>query len=152
MRGKWYKVSALTLTLLCVGSQAALAGGLSPAKQLSAFKKLDGVYGEADGKWTDALSSLSASSSVSQVSKPSLAFVPAIKAFDAGLKKVGFTGKVAIEINQVIKVNEQLQADLSSIKSVSGLQAELSALLPKDEPLQQALAKDFGVAAADIVV
>lgn len=152
MRGKWYTVSALTLTLLCVGSQGASASGLSPAKQLSAFKKLDGVYSEADNKWTDALSSLSASSTVAQVSKPSLAFVPAIKAFDAGLKKVAFTGKVATEIAAVIKSNEQLQSDLSSIKSVKGLQEELSALLPKDEPLQQALAKDFGVPAAVVVV
>jgi hypothetical protein len=65
---------------------------------------------------------------------------------------VAFTGKVATEIAAVIKTNEQLQSDLSSIKSVSSLQSELSALLPKDEPLQQALAKDFGVPAADIVI
>jgi hypothetical protein len=152
MRGRWCTVSALTLTLLCVGAQGASAGGLSPAKQLAAFKKLDGAYSEADNKWTDALSALSSSSTVAQVSKPSLAFVPAIKTFDAGLKKVSFTGKVATEIAAVIKTNEQLQSDLSSIKSVSSLQSELSALLPKDEPLQQALAKDFGVPAADIVI
>jgi hypothetical protein len=152
MRGKWFTVSALALTFLCVGSQGASASGLSAAQQLSAFKKLDGVYTEADSKWTDALSSLSASSSVSQVSKPSLAFVPAIKAFDAGLKKVAFTGKVATEIALAIKSNEQLQSDLSSIKSVKGLQVELSALLPKDEPIQQALAKALGVPAADITI
>jgi hypothetical protein len=152
MRGKWYSVSAVALILLCVSSQSVSASGLSPAKQLSAFKKLDGVYSDADNKWTNALSSLTASSTVAQVSKPSLAFVPAINAFDAGLKKVAFTGKVATEIAAVIKTNEQLQSDLSSIKSVKGLQVELSALLPKDEPLQQALAKDFGVPAGDIVV
>jgi hypothetical protein len=152
MRGKWYNVSAVALILLCVSSQSVSASGLSSAKQLSAFKKLDGVYSDADNKWTNALSSLTASSTVAQVSKPSLAFVPAIKAFDAGLKKVAFTGKVATEIAAVIKTNEQLQSDLSSIKSVKGLQVELRALLPKDEPLQQALAKDFGVPAGDIVV
>jgi hypothetical protein len=152
MRCKWYTVSAIALTLLCLGSQGASASGLSPAQQLSAFKKLDGAYSTADNKWTDALSSLSASSTVAQVTKPSLAFVPAIKTFDAGLKKIAFTGKTATEIAEVIKSNEQLQSDLSSIKSVHSLQVELSALLPKDEPLQNALAKDFGVPAADIVV
>lgn len=153
MRSKWLAVSMVVVAFIGVGAQASLAGASSStAKELSAFKKLDGPFSEADNKWTNALSGLSSKSTVAQVSKPSLAFVPALKTFDAGLQKAGFTGGVATEVAADVKLNGQLIKDLSSIKSVSSFQAELEPLFTKYTPIQNALAKDFGVPAGDLVV
>jgi hypothetical protein len=153
MRSKWITVLTVVVALVGVGvgSQTAWAG-VSPAKQLSLFKTLDGPFSKADNKWTNALSSLSSSSTVAQVSKPSLAFVPAIKTFDAGLGKIGFTGKTATEVADVVKLNSKLVTMLSSIKSVSSLQSQLEPLLSQYNPVQDALAKDLGVPAGDVVI
>jgi hypothetical protein len=153
MRSRWFALSMVVVAFVGVGLQASVAGASSSsAKQLSLFKKLDGPYSEADNKWTNALSSLSSNATVAQVSKPSLAFVPAIKTFDSGLQKAGFTGAIATEVADDVKLNGQLIKDLTSIKSVSSLQAELEPLFAKYSPIQDALAKDFGIPAGDIVV
>lgn len=150
MRSKWFTVS-MAAAFFFVGSQAAPAGAVS-AKQLSSFKTLDGPFSKADNKWTNALSSLSSKSTVAQVSKPSLAFVPALKTFDTGLAKIGFTGNAASEAADVVKLNGQLVTILSSIKSVSSLQTQLAALFSKYQSVQDALAKDLGVPAGDVVI
>ena len=153
MRSKWSTVSLAAIVLFCVGSQASSAGAhVSPAKQLSLFETLDGPFGQADNKWTDALSALSTNATVAQVSKPSHAFVPAIKTFDAGLQKIGFTGKTKSDVASVIKLNSKLVTILSSIKSVSALEAQLGTLISKYSPVQDALAKDFGIPPGDVVI
>ncbi|MGC1419859.1 MAG: hypothetical protein WA786_07060 [Acidimicrobiales bacterium] len=151
MRSKWFTVSIVAVALFFVGSQVASAGSVS-SKQLASFKALDGPFSKADNKWTNALSSLSSKSSVAQVSKPSLAFVPALKTFDAGLTKIGFTGNAATQAADVVKLNSQLVTILSSIKSVSSLQSQLGALFSKYQGVQDALAKDLGVPAGDVVI
>jgi hypothetical protein len=153
MRRTWIALSMAVVAFIGISSQASLAGATSStAKQLALFKKLDGPYSEADNKWTNALSSLTSKSTVAQVSKPSLAYVPAIKTFDAGLQKAGFTGKIATEVADVVKLNSQLITDLTSIKSVASFQAELEPLFSKYSPVQDALAKDFGIPAGDVVI
>ncbi len=153
MRSKWFAVSMAVVAFIGVGSQASLAGASSSsAKQLSLFKKLDGPFSDADNKWTNALSSLSSKSTVAQVSKPSLDFVPALKTFDAGLQKAGFTGNIATEVADVVKLNGKLVTMLSSINSVSSFRAALESLFSKYSPVQDALAKDFGIPAGDVVI
>jgi|GEM_PF-1986956 hypothetical protein len=152
MRSRLFVASVL-VGILFTGTQASLAGAsASPAAQLSKFKALDGPFSQADNKWTNALSALSSSATVSQISKPSLAFVPALKTFDSGLQKAGFTGKIATEIADVEKLNGQLVTLLSSIKSVKSFQSAFSSLFGKYLPVQAALAKDFGIATADVVI
>ncbi|MFZ1063309.1 MAG: hypothetical protein WAN30_07545 [Acidimicrobiales bacterium] len=55
---------------------------------------------------------------MAHVSTPSLAFVSALKIFDADLLKIGFTGTTATDVASVEKLNGQLVTLLSSIKSV----------------------------------
>lgn len=153
MRSKLLTISVVALVVLCGGVQVSSAGTpVSRAKQLSLFKALDGPFSKADNKWTNALSSLSSTSTVAQVSKPSLAFVPALKTFDAGLQKIGFTANAKTEVADAVTLNKKLVTVLSSIKGVSSLQAQLESLIPKYSSVQDALAKDFGVPAGDIVI
>jgi hypothetical protein len=86
------------------------------------------------------------------VSKPSLAFVPALKTFDAGLAKVGFTGNAATQAADIEKLNGQLVTILSSIKSVGAFQSQVEALFSKYQGVQAALAKDLGVPTADVII
>jgi len=72
--------------------------------------------------------------------------------FDSGLQKAGFTGKIATEVADAVKLNSQLITDLTSIKSVASFQAELEPLFSKYSPVQDALAKDFGIPAGDVVI
>jgi hypothetical protein len=153
MRANWFTASVLVVGLLVVSSPASFAGTpVSPAKQLALFKVLDGPFSKADNKWTDTLSSLTSKATVAQVSKPSLAFVPALKAFDSGLQRIGFTGNTAVEAADVVKLNGKLITILRSIKSLGSFQAQVSALFSKYGPVQNALAKDFGIAAGDVVI
>jgi len=151
MRSKLFTVSMVAVALFFVGSQVASAGSVS-AKQLASFKALEGPFSKADTKWTSALSNLSSKSTVAQVSKPSLAFVPALKTFDAGLAKVGFTGNAATQAADIEKLNGQLVTILSSIKSVGAFQSQVEALFSKYQGVQAALAKDLGVPTADVII
>jgi hypothetical protein len=98
------------------------------------------------------LESLNANATAAQVSKPSLAFVPAIKTFDTSLAKIGFTGKTASAVATIIKLNGELIGDISSIKSAKGFISEFSALDPAYFSVQTSLAKDLGIAAAEVQV
>jgi hypothetical protein len=153
MRCKWITVSVTALTLFGAALQSTTAGAaVSASKQLALFKTLDGPFSEADNKWTNALSALSTKSTVAQVSKPSLTFVPALKTFDSGLLKIGFTGKTETEVTDVVKLNKQLVTLLSSIKSVAMFQTQVGALFNKYSAVQDALAKDLGEPAGDVVI
>jgi hypothetical protein len=154
MRHRSLATSVIAIAVLFVGAQGASATShrAVPAKQLAAFKALEGPFSAADNKWSNALSNLSSNATVAQVSKPSLAFVPAIKTFDTGLKKIGFTGATGTQVAAVVKLNTQLIADLSSIKSVSSFQSEFGALNQKYQPVQSALAKDLGIPTADVII
>ncbi len=116
------------------------------------METIDGTFGKADRTWTTALESLSANATVAQLSKPSVAFVPAIKTFDTALSKIGFTGKTATAVATVIKLNGELISDISSIKSTKGFISEFSALSGKYLSAQNSLAHDLGIAAADVQV
>jgi hypothetical protein len=154
MRHTSLAASVITIAMLCIGVQAASASThrTVPAKQLTAWKTLDGPFAAADNKWSNALSSLSSNPTVAQISRPSLAFVPALKTFDTGLKKIGFTGGAGTEIADVVKLNSQLVTDLSSIKSVSSFESEFRALNQKYQPVQSAFAKDLGIPTADVII
>lgn len=153
MRSKLIMTSMVVVATLCLGAQASSASAkASPAKQFALFKALDGPFSQADNKWTNALSGLSSSATAAQLSTPSLAFIPALKTFDSGLQKIGFTGDTATQVGKVEKLNAQLVTILSSIKSVKSFQSQFGALFSKYNPVQAALAKDFGVATADVVI
>ena len=65
------------------------------------------------------------------MSKPSLAFVPALKTFDTGLQKCGFTGAGAKHVKTIVTLNTALTGILSHIQSVKSFESQFSALLPK---------------------
>jgi len=98
------------------------------------------------------LEHLTAKSTVSALTKPSLAFVPAIKTFDTALSKIGFSGKTGTDVATVIKLNGELIADIDSIKSITGFETEFSALSSKYFAVQTSLAKDLGIATAYVQV
>jgi hypothetical protein len=145
-------IASVLVGVLFVGTQASLAGASSSSAQLTKFKALEGPFSQADNKWTNALSALTGSPTVAQVSTPSLAFVPALKTFDSGLLKIGFTGKTATDVATVVKLNGQLVTLLSSIKSVKAFQSSFSVLYAKYGAVQAALAKDFGIPTAEVII
>jgi hypothetical protein len=150
VRFRWFTVLAATTALVGVGAQAASAK--VPAQQLSRFKAIEVPFGTADSKWTNALEALSPKSSAAQVSKPCLAFVPALKTFDTALLKVGFTGKAAADANTIVSLNKQMITIMSSIRSVKTFETEFSALSPKYLSVQESFAKDIGVPAGDVII
>jgi hypothetical protein len=85
-----------------------------------------------------------------EVSKPCLAFIPALKAFDTGLLKVGFTGKTAADAAAIVGNNKQLIVLMSSIHSLKAFETGFSALDTKDLPLVGAFAKDLGIPEGDL--
>ena len=148
MLRRWFAIAALATTVIAVGAQTASAS----STQVSRFKTIDAPYAKADATWTTALERLTAKSTVADLSKPSLAFVPTMKTFDTALGKIGFSGKTGTDVATVIKLNGELIADIDSIKSVTGFVAEFSALSPKYFAVQTSLAKDLGIAAAYVQV
>jgi succinylarginine dihydrolase len=148
MRRRWFAIAAVATAFTAVGVQAASAA----STQLSHFETIDGTFAKADHTWTAALENLSANATVAQVSKPSVAFVPAIKTFDTALAKLGFSGKTATVVATVIKLNGELIADISSIKSTKGFITQFSALSQQYLTAQTSLAKDLGIEAADVQV
>jgi hypothetical protein len=88
----------------------------------------------------------------SKLSKACLAFVPAVNAFDASLKKIGFTGKTATDIASLIKLNNQLVPILSHIKSVKSFEAQFLPIDRKYFVIQEALSKDLGIEEAEIQI
>ena len=89
---------------------------------------------------------------VAQVSKPSLAFVPALKTFDTGLQKCGFTGAGAKDVKTIVTLNTALTGILSHIQSVKSFESQFSALLPKYLAAQDSLAKYLGIPAGDVTI
>jgi hypothetical protein len=148
MRRRWFAIAAVATTFTALGVQAASA----TSTQLSHFETIDGAFARADHTWTTALENLSANATVTQVSKPSVAFVPAIKTFDTALAKIGFSGKTGTVVATVIKLNGQLIAEIESIKSTKSFIAQFSALTQQYLSAQTSLAKDLGIAAADVQV
>jgi hypothetical protein len=148
MRRRWFAIAAVATVFSAIGVQAASASNT----QLSRFETVDGAFGRADHTWTAALENLSANATVAQVSKPSVTFVPAIKTFDAALSKIGFSGKTGTAVATVIKLNGELIADISSIKSTKSFITEFSALTQQYLTVQTSLAKDLGIATADVQV
>jgi hypothetical protein len=128
------------------------AGAGVSSSVLGKFTAIDKPFAAADHKWTDAIGALHTSSPVSAASKPSLAFIPAIKTFDSGLGKVGFTGSAATTASSIVSLNNQLIGVLGSIKSMSSFQASFAKLFAKYVPLQAALAKDLGIPEADVTI
>jgi hypothetical protein len=133
-----------------MGAQAASAS--VPSKVLDKFKTIDATFAAADAKWTSALSNLSQNATPAQLSKPSLVFVPALKTFDTGLLKCGFTGKAAADAATIAKLNKELVTDLSSIKSTKTFLSEFSALTGQYVTVQAAFAKDLGLPTADVTI
>jgi hypothetical protein len=150
MRLRWLGALAATTVVFGVGMQAASAA--VPAHQMARFKVVDGAFSVADAKWTGALSHLSSSPTVAQLSKPSVAFIPAIKTFDTGLAKIGFSGRAKTDVATVIKLNKELIGVLGSIHSVKSFETQFSALNSKYFAVQNALAKDLGIPAGDVQV
>ena len=150
MRFKLFTVLVATTALLGIGAQAASAK--VPPQQMSRFHAIEGPYSAADGKWTAGLEALSPKSTVAQVTKLDLAFIPALKTFDAGLLKVGFTGKAAADAAAIAKLNNQLIGVLSPVHSLKSFETGFSALLPKFQVLQDSLAKDLGIPAGDVYI
>jgi hypothetical protein len=148
VRLKCFAVLATTAAVFGLGMQAASASVTS--KQLSEWKSVDGTFGNADFKWTSALTTMTKSTPVSKLSEACLAFVPAVNAFDTSLKKIGFTGKTGRDITSLIKVNTKLVPILSHIKSIDSFQTQFSALESQYMALQAALSKDLGIEEAEI--
>ena len=148
MRFRWFTVLAATTVLLGVGAQAASAK--IPPSQMSRFHAVEAAFSGPQTKWTDALEALGAKATVAQVSKPCLAFIPALKAFDTGLLKVGFTGKTAADAAAIVSSNEKLIVLMSSIHSLKAFETGFSALDTKDLPLVGAFAKDLGIPEGDL--
>jgi hypothetical protein len=141
---------AVATAVLGLGVQTASAA--VPAKQMDRFKAIEGPFSRADSKWTAALSQLSPSASVAQVSKPSLAFVPALKTFDAGLQKCGFTGAGASDVSTIVGLNTTLIGILKDIHSVKSFESQFTAMLPKYLAAQNSLARFLGIPAADVII
>lgn len=150
MRFRWFTVLAATTALLGVGAQAASAK--VPSQQMSRFKALEAAFSAADSKWTSALEALGTKATVAQVSKPCLAFIPALKAFDTGLLKVGFAGKTAADAAAIVSSNKALIVLMSSIHSVKSFETGFSAIFAKDLSLQDAFAKDLGIPAGEVYI
>jgi hypothetical protein len=136
--------------VVAVGAQAASAK--VPPQQMSRFHALEVAFEGPLTKWSDALESLGTKATVAQVSKPCLAFIPALKTFDTGLSKVGFTGKTAADATAIANSNKQLITLMGSIRSVKSFEAGFSALFAKDLSLQDAFAKDLGIPAGDVYI
>jgi hypothetical protein len=150
MRSKLFIILAVVTVLVGVGAQTASAA--VPAAQLARFKAVEGPFSAADSKWATALSNLSGNATVAQVSKPSLAFIPALKAFDTGLKRVGFKGAGATDVATIVKLNGQLIGILSSVRSVKSFESQFSALDPKYFAVQQSFAKYLGIPTGDVII
>jgi hypothetical protein len=148
MRRRWFAIAAVATALVALGVPAAAA----PSLQLSHFETIDGTFAKADHTWTAALLNLGPNPTVAQISKPSLAFVPAIKTFDAALSKIGFSGKTGTAVAGAIKLNDELIVDIYSMKSTKTFISEFSALNSKYFGVQTSLAKDLGIATADVQV
>jgi hypothetical protein len=123
----------VNVAIAVVVTKQMCSGDVSPATgtQLSRFETIDGAFASADRTWTAALLSLSTNATVAQISKPSLAFVPAIKTFDTALSKIAFSGRTATAIASVIKLNSQLVTAINSMKSTKSFISEFSALNAK---------------------
>jgi hypothetical protein len=148
MRRSWFAIAAVAAAFSAVGVPAASASNT----QLSRFESIDGAFGKANHTWTTALENLSATATAAQVSKPSVAFVPAIKTFDNALSKIGFTGKTASAVATVIKLNGELITDISALKSTKTFITEFSVLTQQYLTVQTSLAHDLGIATADVQV
>jgi hypothetical protein len=140
----------VTTALLGIGAQAASAK--VPPQQMAKFKTVEAAFSGPDTKWSNALQALSTKSTVSQLSKPCLAFIPALKSFDTGLLKVGFTGKTAADAAAIVTSDKRLIVLMGSIHSVKSFETGFSALFAKDLSLQQAFAKDLGIPAGDVLI
>jgi hypothetical protein len=119
---------------------------------MARWKAVEAAFSGPDGKWSRSLQSLSPNSPVAKIQKPCLAFVPALKAFDTGLLKVGFTGKTATDAAAIVSSNQQLIVLMSSIHSTRSFETGFSAIFAKDLGLQQAFAKDLGLPAGDVYI
>jgi hypothetical protein len=146
MRRRWFAVAAVATAFAALGVQAAAAS----STQLSHFETIDGTFAKADHTWTAVLLNLGPNPTVTQISKPSLAFVPAIKTFDSALLKIGFSGKTASAVAAAIKLNGELIVDIASIKSAKAFISEFSALNSKYLGVQTSLPRDLGLASADV--
>jgi hypothetical protein len=150
VRLKCFAVLATTVAVFGLGLQAASASVTH--QQIAAWTSVDAKFGKADLTWTTALSSMSNNTPASKLSKACLAFVPAVNAFDASLKKIGFTGKTATDIASLIKLNNQLVPILSHIKSVKSFEAQFLPIDRKYFVIQEALSKDLGIEEAEIQI
>jgi hypothetical protein len=148
VRFRWFTVVVASTALVAVGAQAASAK--VPPQQMTRFHALEVAFVGPQGKWSNALEALGAKATVAQVSKPCLAFIPALKAFDTGLLKVGFTGKTAADAAAIVGNNKQLIVLMSSIHSLKAFETGFSALDIKDLPLVGAFAKDLGIPEGDL--
>jgi hypothetical protein len=119
---------------------------------MTRFHAVEAAFSGPQGKWTSALEALGTNATVAQVSKPCLAFIPALKAFDTGLLKVGFTGKTAADAAAIVSSNEKLIVLMSSIHSAKSFETGFSTLFAKDLSLQDAFAKDLGLPAGDVYI
>ncbi len=152
MRLRLFTVLAAASVLLGLGADAASAATLVkiPPSQMSRFHAAEKAFVGPDTKWTNALEALGTKATVAQISKPCTAFIPALKAFDTALLKVGFTGQTAAEAAAIVSSNKQLITLLSSIHSVKSFETGFSAVFAKDLSLQQAFAKDLGIPAGEV--
>jgi hypothetical protein len=89
---------------------------------------------------------------VAQVTKPCLAFAPALKAFDTGLLKVGFTGKTATDAAAIVRTNKQLIVVMTSVRSAKSFEASASPLFAEIFALQKAFAGDLGISPGDLYI
>ena len=150
VRSKCFAVLATTAAVFGLGVQAASASVTS--KQLAEWKSADGTFGKADFTWTSALTTMTASTPVSKLSKVCLAFVPAVNTFDTAIKKIGFAGKTGTDIANLIKLNDKFVLELSHITSVKSFQSQFAVSDPQYMALQAALSKDLGIEEAEIQV
>jgi hypothetical protein len=148
MRFKWFTVLAAASALVAVSAQGADAKVTSA--QLKKWEAIDTPFGKADFVWSTAIQKLSPNSTVAEVQKPCLAFVPAIKTFNKGLSKLGFTGTPGSDVAKLIKLNLAEIAVFTNIHSVKSFESDFGALDGQFMSLQAALSKDLGIPEADI--
>jgi hypothetical protein len=142
--------TAITVVPIVLAVGVASASASVPSKVLAGWKKADGAFAVADGKWSTVLEQ--ANPSLSQVEKADAAFIPAIKTFNSALGKIGFSGKTETDINSVVKVQDEEITVLSHVTSLHSFEAGMGPITQKLLALQESLSKDLGIPAAEIIV
>ena len=147
MLRKWLVAISMAVPMLAVTASASAS---APTGQVAAFKKADAAFAGPNLKWSRVLEQ--PHPTVAGVAKASAAFLPAVRAFDTALQKIGFSGKTGQDIAAVVKLNDQLIPVLGHVTSLKQFESGVGPLVGRFAALQTALSKDLGIPAADIIL